>query len=49
MNGNNNPKNVKLYTAEDMAAIYLEGFRDGYRASREEMFTPSKTPGPESH
>lgn len=41
------PKKMKLYSAEDMAAIYLEGFRDGYQASREEMFTPSKAPGPE--
>lgn len=41
------PKKMKLYSAEDMAAIYLEGFRDGYQSFREEIVIPVTDPGPE--
>ncbi len=43
------PKKMKLYSAEDMAAIYLEGFRDGYQSFREEIVIPVTDPGPECH
>ena len=41
------PEKMKLYNAEDMAAIYLEGFLDGYQAAREEILIQSTEPGPE--
>ena len=40
------PEDEKLYTAKEMANVYLEGFKDGYHKALNEIHEIRTDPGP---